>query len=243
MCRMILAIGNIDMNILVDSIIDMSRDQTRDHELNKEEGRGSWMHQDGWGVAYLNENNEIKVTKSTEDISKDPKINEIRDIKTNLAILHIRKKMGSEVSIHNTHPFTHKEDDKNFAFCHNGFIDEDIHHDDRFEPKGETDSEKLFYSILSDLKREKFAKAIRKNFKRYNKLTGTNIILSSKDNSVIAIRDNHFPEYYRMQVGQKDDLVIVSSELIPTLNTLEWKPTKQGDVISIKHKTLKVKFH
>lgn len=240
---MLLALGNIDLNPLIDAMIAMAKDETNNHELNIEAGKGSWKHEDGWGIAYL-QNEEWVIKKSTKAIFNDPEINNLRNLKTRLAIIHIRKKMGSETSIVNTHPFIiQKGEPKCYVFCHNGFIDEEIDFDKQFTLMGETDSEKLFYSILTDLKKEKLSKAIRKNFSRYKKVTGTNIFLSTKENTVIAIRENNFPEYYRMQIGKRDDLIVISSELIPQLSDLEWKPTVPGEIITVKHKNLKIKYH
>jgi len=241
---MLFAVGNIDMNLLLDGIIGMAKDETSVHELNEEKGQGSWTHADGWGISYLNEKGEWIIEKSTEAIFEDPDVDKFRSIKTNLAIVHVRKKMGSEKSIYNTHPFTIQKDNPgSYVFCHNGFIDEDIFFDSSFKLKGETDSEKLFYSILTDLKKENLVKALRKNFKRYKKLTGTNIILSTKESSVIAIRENHFPRYYRMNIGINEESFIISSEKLDNIANVIWQPLEQGDIIRIDNKNLKIDIH
>jgi predicted glutamine amidotransferase len=242
MCRMILAIGNFDPSEVIDNAISMAKDQNTIHELNEEKGQGSWTHEDGWGVAYL-QDEKWRVSKSTEAIFKDPAVNKFRLIKTSMMILHVRKKMGSEKHINNTHPFHHvKTNPGTFVFCHNGFIDEDIFYGKEFKPQGQTDSEKLFYSILTDMKKDKIAKAIRKNFKRYKELTGTNIILSNKEKSVVAVRQNHFPRYYQMQMAHDENKIIISSEAFKN-SELNWEPLEQGDIINIKNKQLVVSIY
>ncbi len=242
MCRMVLAVGQFDSNELVDNAISMAKDLTTEHELNVEKGQGSWTHEDGWGVAYL-QNGEWRISKSTNPIFEDPSVDKLRSVDTNLMILHIRKKMGSEKSINNTHPFYYeKENPGSFMFCHNGFIDEDINFGKEFSPKGETDSERLFYSILTDMKKDKIAKAIRKNFKRYHELTGTNIILSTKNKAVVAVRKNHFPLYYQMQMAHDEKKIIISSESFAN-SSLNWEPIEQGDIIKIKNKELAVSIY
>ncbi len=243
MCRMAISIGNVNMTALIDGVITMARDLSSQHELNKQEGPGSWTHDDGWGIAYLHEG-KWHITRSTTTIYDDPSVNELRAKKAEIAIIHVRKKMGSEKAIHNTHPFFHERAKrKPVMFCHNGFIDEEIMHDEMYRPVGKTDSEKLFFSLLSDLKRDNLVKAIRKNFKRYEKLTGTNIILATEDQSVIAIRKNKFPQYYKMQLAQTEDTIIISSEALQNMPYVTWQPLEQGDVIQIKNKKLKLKIH
>ncbi|MBU1876656.1 MAG: class II glutamine amidotransferase [Nanoarchaeota archaeon] len=241
MCRMFIASGNLDMNLLIESIANVAKDQNTIHELNKELGPGSWTHRDGWGIAYLNEAGEWVIKKSTQTIYEDDLIEEIKQIKTNLVVLHVRKKMGSEISLNNTHPFIIERDGQEpLIFCHNGFIDEEITFDSSFSLKGETDSEKLFYSILTYLHKDNIEKAIRKNFKRYQKITGTNIILSSKNKAVIAIRENHFPNYYRMKIGKTKDMVVISSEELKSLPHLNWQSLEQGEILSLDHNTLEI---
>ena len=242
---MLIAAGNVDTNQILDSMINMAKDLTSTHELNEEKGNGSWTHEDGWGIAYLDQNNEWKIERSTKAIFRDPTVNNFRNLKTKLAIVHVRKKMGSEVSIHNTHPFQiTKENPGSYVFCHNGFIDEEVNFDkSKFTLSGETDSEKLFYSILTNMKKDKIVKAIRKNFKRYKKLTGTNIILSTKKKSVIAIRKNNFPKYYQMHLGQKSGQMVISSEELPTLTDFMWEPLDQGDVIRVDNNNLDISIY
>ncbi len=233
---MLIATGTIDMNLLVDGMIKMAQDQNTIHELNEEKGHGSWTHTDGWGIAYLDENDIWTVEKSTLPIAKDPLVDRFRSITPKAAILHVRKKMGSETAYHNTHPFQiERENPGSYVFCHNGYIEEEIFYDEKsFSLKGETDSEQLFYSILTDLDEGKYVKSIRKNFRRYRKLTGTNIILSSKNASVVAIRENHFPLYYQMQMGKKEGMLIISSERI-NIPEVKWEPLEQNDIVYINH--------
>ena len=125
MCRFIVALGTFEINQVVDGMIMMAKDRTLDHELNKEQGRESWLHDDGWGVAYI-ENGEWKIYKSIKPIFEDPFVETLKTIKTHYMLIHVRKKMGSELANENTHPFTTIHKEQEFVFCHNGFIDENI---------------------------------------------------------------------------------------------------------------------
>ena len=241
MCRMLIAVGNVNINKLLDGIILMASDQNSRHELNKEKGKGSWSHADGWGIAYRNSADKWVIEKSTMAIYEDPKVDSFRNIKTNIAILHARKKIGSKTSLPNTHPFiAEKEGVGSCVFCHNGFIEDEIKYSSKFTPQGKTDSEKLFYSILTDLKRDDAVQAIQTNFKRYHKLRGTNVILSTPHRSFVAVRKNLFPQYYQMQIGRTTDQVIISSEVLPTVPGALWEPIEQGEIVTINHDDLSV---
>lgn len=244
MCRMLVAVGNVDPDSLIDGMILMAKDVNSIHELNEKRGKGTWKHGDGWGIAYLDENDEWVVKKSTRAIYDDPEVKKFRKIKAKLFIIHTRYKMGSEVDINNTHPFIFdREKQGNILFCHNGFIEEDIYYDKKFKTLGDTDSEQLFYSILTDLRKSNIVKAVRKNFKRYKKLKGTNIIMSTKKETVVAMRENKFPKYYQMSLGRTKDMIVVSSEQFRNSTGIFWEPLQQGDIIKINNKNLKIKVN
>lgn len=255
---MLIASGKIDINLILEGAILMAKDQNSLHELNKEKGPGSWTHGDGWGIAYLDENGEWQIKKSTKAIYEDSATKELKNVKTNLVILHMRKASSGGISYNNTHPF--KAYDQNLGeviFCHNGSLKEEIKFDSEYEPIGETDSEKLFYSILTDLKKDSrrntAERVIIKNFCTYQKLGGTNIIFSTKEKTIVAVRKNKFPRYFGMWLGVsnqavndgKNDnkMVIISSEEIKTLAGLSWKPIQQGDIISLMHGTLDISIN
>ncbi len=245
MCRMILALGKIDVSRIIDAAKKMALDLTTSHELNQKNGRGTWQHGDGWGLAYLDEHNRWIVKKSTTAIFKDKKIDQLRTLKTKVLLLHIRKKAGSGKSIHNTHPFVAENPTaknnvfETYLFCHNGHIEEEIHYDQsKYHPSGQTDSERLFYSILTDFEKNKnLLQAIRANFNRYQKAQGTNLMLAQKKRSTVAIRKNQYPIYYQMYLGKKKGGFIISSEKLP-LAEFTWQPLEQGDIVTINHKTL-----
>ncbi|MEK6899712.1 MAG: class II glutamine amidotransferase [Nanoarchaeota archaeon] len=234
MCRMLVASGNFDVNSLIDSVILMAKNENEPTKLADEPKR--FTHPDGWGLAYLSDGRWI-VKKSTKAIFKDPSIDKLRNIKTNLLIIHVRKKVGSEISIENTHPFQIEHPViGSCVFCHNGFIEEKIFFDQRYKPKGKTDSEKLFYSILTDFDRTKDIRAaIRINFQRYHPERGTNIIFATKTKTYVGARENNLPKYYQMSIGKDGQAVVISSERLKTLPGFYWKVLPQGSIAVIKN--------
>ena len=232
MCRMLIAAGNVNVSSLLDELISMANEEYERHEKNQDK---NWKHDGGWGIAYL-KNNRWKIKKSQKAVFNDPKVNQLREIKTNLVILHARKVTIGKISRRNTHPFQKKD----FVFCHNGTVRDKISHSPKFKVKGDTDSEHLFYSILTENEKEKnLVKAIRKNLNRYKNYAGSNFILANKEKSFVFIKENKKPLYYQMKMGKKKNVVIISSEKLPPLKDMKWKRLEQEDLIVIDNKTLK----
>ena len=47
MCRMLIAIGKVNLGPLIEGAILMAKDQIKEHEYNKEKEIGSYTHPDG----------------------------------------------------------------------------------------------------------------------------------------------------------------------------------------------------
>ena len=240
MCRMIVASGNIDVSKILESITLMARDKNALHELNKK-NQGRWRHADGWGIAYLNQKGNFAIKKSPHAIFESKEIKKLSDLKTNFFIAHVRKKAGSDISLKNTHPFrTRHAVLGECVFCHNGVIKDKILFDTQYKPQGKTDSERLFYSILSDIAENddrKIASAIRKNLQRYAKTRGSNIVLSTKEKTYISMKKNKLPKYYGMMLGQGKDFVLISSEKLKMCPNIYWRFILPGEVVSVQNGT------
>ena len=113
-------------------------------------------HLDGFGFCWL-ENKKWNVYKNpviyTEDKNLPKKIDKM--VHSNVIIGHIRNKTIGDKTVNNTHPFYHK----NMVFSHNGWVKDFANHKDKIiekiDPKykkfikGETDSEYLFYLLVT----------------------------------------------------------------------------------------------
>jgi predicted glutamine amidotransferase len=232
---MLIAFGDFEMNSLLDGIVRVAKDENMLHELNQRLGMGSWQHPDGWGIAYLKEG-EWVVEKSTTPIFEDQEnVDRFKDIKTNLAIVHVRKKFKGDVHINNCHPFH----DNDHIFCHNGVIRDEIIVDGPYQPKGETDSEAFFHSILNQ--GEDYAELIKKGFKEYRNTKGTNIFMAGKEKTHIGIRENLLPIYYNMKMSRDEKSLIIASEELPGLDR-EWE-TLQPSILIIDNKTREISAH
>lgn len=242
MCRMLIAIGETALGPLIDGLIGMAENKYSLHELNKKKGIGSLKHSDGWGIAYV-QKEKWKIVKSVKPVYDDPEINNLRKIKTPLAILHARKAAGSGISLQNTHPCYIRCNGKEYVFCHNGYLREKISFDSKFKLQGQTDSEKLLYSILSELPEKSIIKAIQSNLQKYKKNRGTNIIIATHKHSYISLRENTWPLYYQMYLGKRPGLIIVSSEVLPQLKDMNWAPISVRETIVINNKTQHITKH
>ncbi len=232
---MVVAAGNLDMTKIVDSMILVAKDQTRDHELNKEKGRGSWDHPDGWGAAYIKEGKWV-FKKSLEPFYDDPRAHELKKLDTNFIILHVRKKTKGVTARENTHPFHQDE----FVFCHNGTVEDEIEFSPKYELKGGTDSEALFYSILSDLEHNDNFHFTTKKIQNFEKSSGSNIVLSSTNQTIIGVNFTTYAGYYKMRIARDNDFVLISSERLPEFDYLTWEDIYNGEILVLDHNTLQV---
>ena len=121
MCRMIFAVGKINVGSLIDDFITLASDQNEKHEKNINK---IFKHGDGWGIAYF-ENDEIKVFRSTKAVYEDPQVDQFRNLKTNFLILHARKASKGSKNIQNVHPFEYKLNGSHYLFFHNGTIQDE----------------------------------------------------------------------------------------------------------------------
>lgn len=141
---------------------------------------------DGFGLAWINpDTNRFEIYKQPFSYDKDENIeNVIQNLPQKMVMGHIREKSFGDRSMENTHPFFYD----NKIFMHNGhivdfekhakfiksYIARKFHHHIR----GETDSELLFYLLLSFMEYCKNKTAYKKNTTR--KRTQIPKILSKK---------------------------------------------------------------
>jgi len=116
-------------------------------------------HPHGWGIAYyLTGEPEPHRIRSVESAHTDDRFERVSEFLTsNAVVAHVRKATVGELSIENTHPFKYE----GWVFCHNGTLFgfeevKDVIHqrvNPRFLPmlQGSTDSETLFYLVLTML--------------------------------------------------------------------------------------------
>lgn len=221
--------------------MQMAQDQVRIHEYNEEKGVGSWPHPDGWGLAYLDEQKQWKIHRSIRPFFDDPDLKLFKDLSTTLAIIHLRRSSVGDLRLENTHPFWYQlEGKEEFIFCHNGTIKEEIIFPKSCIPHGTTDSEKLFYTLLPALYHDNPVEEMRKSLQTIANYTGINFFLSSPTFSIINIQALKAPLFYQMHLLQQEGLVVISSDPLPTVSNLSWKPLPIGNIFLLDHTTLEL---
>lgn len=230
---MLIALGKVDMNVLIDDLILMAKDENCVHEHNEKKKVRKWKHEDGWGVAYL-KNRRWVVQKSARSILKDPEIHSLRRLTPKVVLMHARKRTQGKTTINEVHPFQVKD----FIFAHNGTIRGEIYHQKDITFSGTTDSERLFRSILR--KFDGNPQTIKDKLAGCDINTGSNVIFSTPKKTIVYVYYKKYPKYYTMMLGQGKDSVVVSSEKLPHLKGMNWQRLENGDLVTINHQTLKV---
>ena len=117
----------------------------------------STKHGDGWGVASIDNHSHTNLVVEPTRAKDSAKFAEITsNLKSDGALLHLRwATQGLQVNEGNSHPFTFGD----ISFMHNGDIKPAASLDPFVDPelksamRGDTDSERYFYSIISASKK------------------------------------------------------------------------------------------
>lgn len=110
-------------------------------------------HSDGWGLA-LYEGRAVRTFLEPAAAARSPLAEFVRShpIKTLLAIAHVRRKTRGRVALENTHPFVRELWGRSWVFAHNGTVRGARKLPlGRFQPIGDTDSERAFCALLARL--------------------------------------------------------------------------------------------
>jgi glutamine amidotransferase len=119
-----------------------------------ERGGNTGPHKDGFGICFY----EGKAVREFKDFkpSCESAISQFLQsypIKSTNVISHIRQANVGDISLENTHPFHREMCGRTWTFAHNGQMDiNNIPEPSYYKPVGETDSEKLFCWLLSELR-------------------------------------------------------------------------------------------
>jgi glutamine amidotransferase len=224
MCRMLVAVGDVGMSPLVDALVAMASGK-------------ALKHGDGWGAAWR-AGRGWKLVRSVKPCYEDEKIVGLGTVKSDLAVMHARKASRGAVSLENTHPFKQGS----WIFCHNGEVKDEMELDAKFKPKGDTDSERLFYYILSSLEEGKEVASIRNALDGLKDYNGADFILSNMKKVYVVIKFTEDPSYFSMHLGEKNGSVVVSSEVLPGLG-MRWTSLPDGSIVEIDASTGGYKIH
>ena len=186
----------------------------------------SKVHCDGWGISNIGSDEKVAqmtrepIMAATSDKFKD----KIANLSTDGALLHIRwATPGLPIKEENSHPFIYED----ITFTHNGAIRPATALNDEIDPKylalcqGDTDSERYFYFILTEIDKSDFITGIKsavnhvRNNKDYSSING--MIMNEDYYVVIAEYDlAKIPpifteDYYELRFKKSQKSVMVGS--------------------------------
>jgi predicted glutamine amidotransferase len=185
----------------------------------------SAKHGDGWGVAAIDNHKNTKLVVEPTRAKDSEKFAEVtRSLMSDGALLHLRwATQGLEVNEGNSHPFTFGD----ISFMHNGDIKPasslDPYIDDELKSamRGNTDSEKYFYNIVSASKRSNLIEgtlsAVR-NIKKNLSYSSINAMMLTPEKYIVICEHNddripagEGPEYYDLYYRKDAKGILVTS--------------------------------
>ena len=143
-------------------LLGMSSNQQTNINLSltvlSKRGENPRLHGDGWGVAFYEGGNDVRLIKDSGEAKDSVWVDFIKEqeIHSHVVIAHIRKATVGEVSYRNTHPFTRELKGRMHTFAHNGTF-KDIqqnpkYHTEFYRPVGSTDSEHAFCVLMDRMR-------------------------------------------------------------------------------------------
>lgn len=225
-------------------------------------------HKDGWGIAYYAEDaGKPAVAHGLGAAHQDPEFDRVSGLVDSHAVLaHVRLASVGPVELHNSHPFIHGT----WAFAHNGTVREfskyrpqieaEIAPDFRELIRGDTDSERLFYLVLTALREEvaldgpvtaeQLAKALCRTAQCASRITHetqaakpTSVNLMATNGAVMAATRRHRTLFFsegkpiggahrHTQPGERVSQIVISSEALSQES--HWHEIPEEGVIALE---------
>jgi predicted glutamine amidotransferase len=186
----------------------------------------SSIHCDGWGVSTIDHNEtSAHLVRAAEMAHTSAQFdNAVKESSADGGLLHLRwATAGLPVSENNAHPFVFQD----FTFTHNGSIrppsaiEAFISNDYLTHIEGDTDSERYFYALLTEIERHGFIRGVLRGVSliaRACEYSSINAMIMNED-TFIAISE-HDPakkpdfgdeHYYELKYRTNDEGVVVAS--------------------------------
>jgi predicted glutamine amidotransferase len=215
----------------------------------------SHRHGDGWGFAWYDDSDGIRLLKSQEKaISSETFWQQAETLRSCTVITHLRWAFGEGMTVcqENAHPFLKND----VAFAHNGTFDGSHHLRKHIAPhlqelEGNTDSEYMFRTILTNKEQsDNMEEAIQKTLleiKQGYPFTGLNfVMLTSKylyavcayhpETPLLKVEHDIYDLHYRID----DDCVIVASSQWPEVAS--WPMLENGQILRIERSSLQIQI-
>ena len=238
MCRMIAAVGRLDMPALVDALRAMASNANDgyDHEFR---GEGSdFSHDCGWGVVFRDHGRLVRKRSATSCLG-DPEFDALSGVSTDLAVLHARRTPDrSTIDVCNSHPFIETWRGEVWAFCHNGAVNDlgQLTIDDSLVSSGGVDSELLFRHLLSALDTGRVDDSVAEILGAVHDFSCLNCFLATSGRVIAHARlspGTPRPRYYTMWRGRGDGFSLVSSEPLEAVGAT-WSAMADGTALVLR---------
>jgi glutamine amidotransferase len=133
----------------------------------------SILHPHGWGIAfYPNKSNQSVLFKEAHPGYNSQLAHFLltyRYFRSQTFVAHIRKATNGSMSHDNTHPFCRCSQGSEFVFAHNGTLSKPKRLKQLyFQPIGDTDSERAFCYLLTQLRRHEIKRVRRSDVNGYS---------------------------------------------------------------------------
>jgi predicted glutamine amidotransferase len=211
----------------------------------------SRLHDDGWGLAWYDENGRLLLAKAPEAAYASKEFSSVAEqIRTGALIGHVRwASPGFSLCLENTHPFTYNQ----MAFAHNGAVAPNETLEAFIAPHlrkgitGATDSERHFLALLSELEKAPPIEAFRAHLRtlhRHLHSSSLNCLLLTPG-ALYAVCDfdpnaplaQKKPDYFHLQYHIGPGAVIVGSTGLDQESG--WEMLQNGQMLIVERDTLK----
>ena len=245
MCRMIATAGAVDPKTLLAAARRMAANDNPRYTHEFREQGPHFRHLDGWGAVWV-DGKRLRTVRRTQSILEDGEADRtVKGLVTPWLVIHARRSSRGQPRMRNTHPFTAGFLGREWAFCHNGSVDDHwvFHRVPGLVPQGGTDSEQLFHHLLALIGERRAAEgtvalepAVLEGLKLLRTFTAAHCLLASTD-GVLAGAARHpqrgQPGYHALWQGRAPNLHVVSSEPLDE-PACEWERIPEPGVVTLR---------
>ncbi len=204
----------------------------------------SAQHKDGWGIAH-----DGRIERNLKPAHESFEFSEaVKGLNTDGALLHLRlASKGIPIDINNNHPFIHGQ----FTFMHNGTIFPADRAKQYIADKykafitGSTDSELLFYAVLTQIDDFGLVEGVKKcvNLIRENAdYTALNIVMQTPEHliAVCEFKEGNrskwsTPDHYELRFIKTEHDVVVAST---GWGNTDWQLLGNHQILVVERATL-----
>lgn len=211
---MIAALGVEDSGSTIDAFLRMAQG-------------GEETHGDGWGVVFKDEGT-LYCVRSALPVWKIPFAQSFKDDK--IVLLHARNATTGEVKHKNSHPFYTTHQEKEWFFCHNGTVRDELPYS--HEVKGSTDSEQFFHYLLSHMENGEMA-GLENAVSKLENYSSTNFFLMNDEHLYVHRAYKEKADKFTLEVFLGKDVFLASSEPFEVPYKGVWAPLSNKELLKI----------